>query len=281
MADDWAEDIATSLEVGTPGGERLDIGSDLPPELELAYFTTSTTLIPFGILIYPGDGSYHYEVVGVQNGSPDVDIWASGWTDISGIVHEHYRQVGFNTGSSRIFDAWGALMSVTDTATWQFGVGYGAAKVGANIMEIFDCTVIIGGPTGDIGSVIVNVPISALDGLGVSNGLAVNTGLLSTVGNASIGGGLVVNGLLDAPGGFTDITAGSFAITPTAGVSSSVAVTFTTPLPTGKTYFVVTTANTSVTCETGTSGITRFGFTGWLTRAASVLTNVDYIAMAI
>lgn len=251
------------------------IGGTVPAPLLTFYAPANLT--QFTIRLFPGDGAYHYELIGIDGGG--TDFWAAGWVTISGEVIEHYNQSQFSGGG--LFNTFGGRIAANEQATWNFGAGSGAAKVTANIMQIWDTIVAIGVASGDIGSLICNVAASFLNGVGVSGGLSVNSGLFQTTGNGSIGGNLVVNGTLDVPGGFTDIIAGSFSITPAAGVSSSVAVTFPVNLPAGKTYFVVTTANTSVSCQTGTSGISRTGFTGWLTRATATLTNIDYIAMAV
>lgn len=97
MAQDWAEEVASSLEVGTPGGPRVDISDNLTPELVAFYITTGfiDTISNVTIQMFPdGSGAYWYWIVGDSTTAPSFRFWAGGWVepsadpDLTHWVHE-------------------------------------------------------------------------------------------------------------------------------------------------------------------------------------------------
>lgn len=106
MPDEWSTSIAPLLEVGTPGGSEVIIGSPIPAELSTYYLNTvlldSISTVYLGM--YTGDGSYYYQVVGIQGGGAN-EYYGEGWVDSAHVVHEVRNQI-WETGTTDFTVTW-------------------------------------------------------------------------------------------------------------------------------------------------------------------------------
>lgn len=258
-----------SLVVGSPPGAGGTINSTVPAVLTTYYGNSGITVASVAILLYPGDNSYHYEILGTD--PLGNELWACGWVDTHSVVFE-YEQHRLNVVSSNLLQyAFGNGTTLPGNRTqWTFGNSLGASKTGgANVFAISD-TLIVFGVTGDIGGFTAKIASAFEKTLHV-------LGVLTADVDAVIGGPLTLAG-----SSIYGITTGTVSITPSgAGVATTAACTFATPLPVGRTYIVVPSARTVVSCQVGYSSATNTGCNLTLTRATVVATFVDCIAIAV
>lgn len=251
------------LVVGAPPGAGATINSAVPAVLTTYYGNSGVTLSSVAILLYPGDSSYHYEIIGTD--ALGNELWGNGWVNTTSTVFE-YEQQRLNVTSANLLQyAFGNGTTLPGNRTqWSFGNSLGASKTGLpNIFSITDTNINLG-ITGDIGGLDVKLT-------------SVFEKTVRVIGVVTADTDVNIGGILTA----ANRVIGNDSITPSAAnTPTSKVITFPATL-TGTTFTCVVTPNTSGpgTAVTGVSftNLSSTGVTIWLTRVNTVTTGFSYV----